>query len=114
MDRALIKAILLSPEDNVATLLADVAKGQEVEIIDDANRTLGKVVTQQAITFGNKIAVAAIAEQEMISKASYPIGITIKAIPKGELVHVQNVRSTRVDIPEPIIQQIIETMQIEE
>ncbi len=114
MDAPLNKAILLSPADNVATLLADVEKGQQIEIIDDANRAQGTVICKQAITFGNKVAIDVISAQEAIHKAGYAIGVAIKAIPVGELVHVQNVRSTRVDIPEPIIKQIIEQMQIEE
>ncbi|MCG7587375.1 UxaA family hydrolase [Photobacterium sp. OFAV2-7] len=114
MDTPLNKAILLSQNDNVATLLADVEQGQQIEIIDDGNRAQGIVTCKQAITFGNKVAVNAISTQEAIKKAGYDIGIAIKAIPVGELVHVQNVRSTRVDIPEPIIKQIIEQMQIEE
>ena len=114
MDAPLNKAILLSPNDNVATLLADVAKGQRIEIIDETNQAQGTVTCKQAITFGNKVAVNAISDQQAIQKAGYSIGIAIKAIPVGELVHVQNVRSSRVDIPEPIIKQIIEQMQIEE
>lgn len=114
MDAPLNKAILLSPTDNVATLLADVTKEQQVEIIDETNQVQGTVTCKQAITFGNKVAVKAIAKQQLIDKAGYSIGVAIKDIPVGELVHVQNVRSTRVDIPEPIIKQIIEQMQIEE
>ncbi len=114
MNVPLSKAILLSPEDNVATLLADSTKGQSIEVIDDNNHTQDEVLTKQAITFGNKVAVKAIPAQGQIFKSGYAVGVAIKDIPKGELVHVQNVRSSRIDIPEPIIEQIIQQMQIED
>ncbi|WP_028866153.1 UxaA family hydrolase [Psychromonas aquimarina] len=114
MDRPSNKAILLSEKDNVATLLTDISKEQAVDILDDSGEIQATVCSRQAITFGNKIAVQTIPHNALIYKAGYAVGIAVKAIPKGELVHVQNVRSTRIDIPETIINSIIEQMQIEE
>ncbi|MDP5292070.1 hypothetical protein Q9290_07185 [Oceanimonas sp. CHS3-5] len=108
-----IKAIRLHRQDNVATLLSDAGKHQTVEVIDDNNQRVGSFQTLQAIPFGNKMALNAIAPEEHIGKAGYNIGIAIRAIPAGELVHVQNVRSSRVDIPDSIIEQIIQQMRIE-
>ena len=54
--------------DNVATLLADVEKGQQIEIIDDGNRAQGIVTCKQAITFGNKVAVSAISTRKQSRK----------------------------------------------
>ncbi len=107
------KAIKLSPSDNVATLLSDADKGEQVEIIDDKNEVIGVYTTLQAIPFGNKIALRNFENQTVVKKGGYPIGITCTGIHLGDLVHVQNVRSTRVDIPAPIIEQIIQQMQIE-
>jgi len=107
------KAIRLASKDNVATLLEDADKKDKIEVVDEANQIVGEFEALQAIPFGNKIALEQIAEQQMVSKAGYPVGIAVKPIAEGDLVHVQNVRSTRVDIPENIIQQIIQQMQIE-
>ncbi|MEF1262836.1 UxaA family hydrolase, partial [Vibrio harveyi] len=106
------KAIRLSPYDNVATLLSGVSKGEQVEIIDDRSDVIDIFNARQAISFGNKIALRNFANQTMVKKGGYPIGITCCEILLGDLVHVQNVRSTRVDIPAPIIEQIIQQMQI--
>jgi len=108
------KAIRLSEFDNVATVLNDVAKEQQVQIIDECNQIIGEFTALQSIPFGNKIALQLISDKSVIEKAGYPIGVAIKAIQPGDLVHVQNVRSTRVDIPASIIEQIIQQMQIEE
>ena len=107
------KAIRLSPSDDVATLLSDVGKGSPVEIIDDQGEIVGTYIALQAIPKGNKIALRDFANQDVVKKGGYPIGITCTEIHLGDLVHVQNVRSTRVDIPTPIIEQIIQQMQIE-
>ncbi|NOH62607.1 carbohydrate kinase [Vibrio sp. RE88] len=107
------KAIRLSPSDNVATLLSDVSKGNPVEIIDDQGEMVGTYIGLQAITKGNKIALEDFESQVVVKKGGYPIGITCTEIRLGDLVHVQNVRSTRVDIPAPIIEQIMQQMQIE-
>ncbi|WP_428775054.1 UxaA family hydrolase [Vibrio sp.] len=107
------KAIRLSPKDNVATVLSDVAKGDRVEIIDSQSELIGIHTALQIIPFGNKIALGNFEVPSTVTKGGYPIGVTCTEIQSGDLVHVQNVRSTRVDIPAPIIEQIIQQMQIE-
>lgn len=107
------KAIRLASKDNVATLLSDAEKNDWVEVIDENRIAIGKFKALQPIPSGNKIALSNIGEQKEIYKAGYPVGHSIKLIEAGDLVHVQNVRSSRVDIPEPIINQIIQQMQIE-
>lgn len=108
------KAIQLDPSDNVATLLVDAVKGDEIEIISANNQVIDSVRCLQAISFGNKVALSDIADKQLITKASYPIGLAIMPIPRGELVHVQNVRSQRLDIPDNIIEEIIKQMRIEQ
>lgn len=107
------KAICLSPQDNVATVLSNIAKGEPVDIIDNQSAWIATYTARQAIPFGNKIALRSFALHTTVIKGGYPIGITCAEIPCGDLVHVQNVRSARVDIPAPIIEQIIQQMQIE-
>ncbi|MCT7653994.1 SAF domain-containing protein [Oceanimonas sp. NS1] len=97
----------------MATLLSDALKHQAVDVIDDKNRLVGRYQALQAIPFGNKMALHAIASGQPVSKAGHAIGVAISAIPAGELVHVQNVRSQRLDIPPAIIGQIIDQMRIE-
>ncbi|HIF9171078.1 TPA: UxaA family hydrolase [Photobacterium damselae] len=109
-----MKAIKLSPADNVATLLGDVAKNEWVEIISADNEVIAEIKALQKIPFGNKIALCDIAYAEHINKCGHSIGKSIIEIPLGQLVHVQNVRSERLDIPESIIEEIIKQMGIEQ
>ena len=109
----MIKAIRLAETDNVATLLEDAAKGQTIEIISDCNEPFGEVTLLQAITFGNKVAIRPFTKGDELLKAGCPVGRAIADIPIGQLVHVQNIRSLRLDIPEPIIEEIISQMNIE-
>lgn len=109
-----MKAIKLSPTDNIATLLADVEKNESVEIISADNQVIAEINALQKITFGNKIALCNIANGEHILKCGHTIGKSIVEIPLGQLVHVQNVRSERLDIPESIIEEIIKQMGIEQ
>ncbi|WP_108650639.1 UxaA family hydrolase [Dongshaea marina] len=109
----MLKAIQLSASDNVATLLSDLPKGDEVAIFSAENHLLSTLTARQAIPFGNKIALKPIPEQSPIIKANCPVGRSVSFIPQGDLVHVQNVRSDRLDIPHNIINEIIHQMQIE-
>ena len=109
-----MKAIKLSPTDNVATLLGDVEKHELVEIISAGNVVIAEIKALQSITFGNKIALCDIANGEHVLKGGHTIGKSIVEIPLGQLVHVQNVRSERLDIPESIIEEIIKQMGIEQ
>ena len=109
----MIKAIRLSENDNVATLLADAAKGDTVTIISDRNEELEVVELLQAIPFGNKVATKPFIKNDQLIKGGCPVGVAICDIPKGELVHVQNIRSLRLDIPEAVISEIIKQMDIE-
>lgn len=113
-DSTVIKAIRLSETDNVATLLVDAGKGDTITIISDRNETLATVTLLQAIPFGNKVALTPFAEGDNLVKGGCRVGRAICEIPVGQLVHVQNIRSLRLDIPAPVIREIIRQMAIEE
>lgn len=108
-----LKAIKLAATDNVATLLADAPKHASIDILSATNEPLATLTCLQAIPFGNKIALSDITDGEQIIKAGHSIGKSIAQIPTGQLVHVQNVRSERLDIPQAIIEEIIKQMGIE-
>lgn len=110
----MVKAIRLSPLDNVATLLEGVDKNEPVTVICTNNEVICTIDTLQSITFGNKIAIKEIESGSEVTKAGFMIGNAIKDIPLGQLVHVQNVRSPKLDIPEAVIEEIIKQMGIEE
>jgi len=87
------KAIVMHPEDNVATLIRDVSVGEVVEVrVEDETK---HIKAKQTIPFGHKIALRKIEKGENVIKYGEVIGKATKTIEKGEHVHVHNVKSTR-------------------
>ncbi len=76
-------SIQLSDKDNVAVVLADVAKGDTVEP--------ASITAREPIPRGHKLAVAPIKEGEAVLKYGQIIGFASAHIAPGEHVHVHNV-----------------------
>lgn len=87
------RALMMHPEDNVATVLEDVAPGRGVEVEGGA-KTLA-VSAAQTIPFGHKIALARIPSGAEVRKYGEVIGTATQDISAGAHVHVHNIRSTR-------------------
>jgi len=82
-------AIVISAEDNVATALEPIERGQTIQ-------TGGATVTAaEAIPRGHKIALRAIAAGDRVIKYGSPIGSASQAIAAGAHVHTHNVASER-------------------
>ena len=87
------KAILLNPEDDVATALTDLKEGEAASVgLDDRS---DDIVLIQDVQFGHKYALRDIAEGEDVLKYGLPIGKATASIRAGEWVHVHNCRSER-------------------
>lgn len=82
-------AIRLSPDDNVATLLRAVAKGERVRVGG------GEIVALESIALCHKIALVDLKPGDRILKYGDPIGEATQAIVAGAHVHVHNLRSLR-------------------
>lgn len=82
---------VVTPDDNVATMLRDVEAGEvlEVEVGDD----VVDVEVTEDVVFGHKIAIEAIDEGETVYKYGVSIGYASRDIDPGEWVHVHNVDS---------------------
>jgi altronate dehydratase len=91
----------ITPRDNVATALVEIAPGATLDVDDDAGTGTGtggatrQVVARAAIPFGHKIAVAAIAAGEPVVKYGEVIGLATAQIAPGDHVHTHNVESQR-------------------
>ena len=87
------KAIALDAKDNVATLLADVDRGDLVYI------SLGQEVKEfrmpEGIRFGHKFALKKIGKRENIIKYGEVIGRATQDIEEGCHTHIHNVESLR-------------------
>ena len=83
----MMKMLHIHPNDNVAVALADIGKGEAVELN-------GVTVTAaEDIGRGHKMALRDLAEGEKIVKYGYPIGHASCAVKAGEWVHVHNVKT---------------------
>lgn len=89
-----VRAVRLSPDDNVATLLAAVAKGGRCTI-DSGTSQLGELVANEAIDFGHKVALTDLDEGDRIMKYGQPIGLATVPISRGDHVHVHNITGLR-------------------
>jgi altronate dehydratase small subunit len=83
------KLIILDDADNVATAIADIAKGEQLTSGGHA------VTTVEEIPFGHKVALTAIPNGESILKYGEQIGLAEGDIEAGACVHVHNVDSQR-------------------
>jgi len=92
------QAIMLSVNDNVATVLEKVAKGEEIEM--KGTSQVGTIVAKEEIPFGHKIAVRDIRKKERIIKYDNKIGVATADIATGQHVHIQNVARERTEIKE--------------
>lgn len=108
------KAIVMAGNDNVATALETIEKGVEVEIISKKGEPLPSIVAGERIPVGNKLALHEMKEGEALVKYGVECGIVTKNIPQGNFVHVHNVHSDRIDIPENIITEILRQMGCQE
>jgi altronate dehydratase small subunit len=89
----MVRAIVLNPEDNVATL---IDRGGEADTkVELRGEKQGQVTLRQAIPFGHKVALADMGAGDSVVKYGKEIGETTGAIGVGEHVHVHNVDSKR-------------------
>jgi altronate dehydratase small subunit len=88
-----IDAILLNPEDNVATALDDLGPGREANI--GAGLGFLGLRIGEAIPYGHKFAMAALAAGVPVIKHGEVIGRTTAAIAQGAHAHVHNIESLR-------------------
>ena len=87
------RALIMQPNDNVATALEEIQAG------DDVAATVGKesrtIHAAEAIPFGFKISLQDIPQGELIRKYGEVIGRASAAIAKGTMVHIHNLEGTR-------------------
>ena len=87
------RALIISPGDNVANVLEDVAAGEEI-----AARLGTEAVAVQAverIPFGFKVALEDVPAGEQVRKYGEVIGRASQTIKRGQLVHVHNLEGAR-------------------
>jgi hypothetical protein len=84
------KFIIADSKDNVATARLEINAGLVLY------RESGDIITvQEKIPFGHKIALEPIAKGQPVLKYGHRIGVAMKDIIPGELVHVHNLEGER-------------------
>jgi len=87
------RALIMHPQDNVATTVEEIQPGDQVRLSQGGEiRTLTAI---EAIPFGFKIALEEIPQGALILKYGDTIGKAGRSIAKGALVHVHNLEGTR-------------------
>ena len=80
------QAIILQPEDTVATAIVALTADDVVRIGDEEVRVL------DAIPFGHKFALRDMIEGEEVIKYGAPIGLVTNPIKRGEHVHLHKIK----------------------
>lgn len=80
--------------DHVAVAVHDVSPGRRIAVYMDSDREI-PVEASEPIPLGHKVALSALPGSASVIEYGVVVGITRKAVAKGEMVHVHNMRSAR-------------------
>ena len=86
-------AIIIKAQDNVATALRNLTKGDECRIA--IGKEVREIMIQDSIVYGHKFAVVDIPKGVNIIKYGEVMGRATADIPKGAHAHIQNIESLR-------------------
>ena len=86
------RAIVLNRSDNVGTLIDPGKAGETCTLQGEAS---GELRLAQDVPFGHKVCVRDTPAGAEVLKYGQVIGMTSRAIKRGEHVHVHNVESAR-------------------
>lgn len=88
----MLRAIVLHPDDNVATL---IDAGQSAATCTLQGEASGEIALLQAVPFGHKICVRPTPAGGDILKYGQVIGKAARALAVGEHAHIHNIESAR-------------------
>lgn len=82
----------INANDNVAVVLADVLTAGDVVELDGQ-----RVVVQQEVARGHKVALVDMCAGQQVVKYGYPIGYLTQTVKAGEWIHTHNLKSDLCD-----------------
>jgi altronate dehydratase small subunit len=94
------RAMLMNEKDSVATALENLAENDVVRIVLPSQEKVTELNVRQNVPFGHKLAIRVIAEGDMVIKYGEGIGRASTDIGTGEYVHIHNVTSNRMQLPD--------------
>ena len=93
------RAIMIDPEDTVATLLSDAEPGEPIYIVTADGKETKALKAREPISMGHKVALMSLKKGDKVMKYGAVIGQAIRHIREGDHVHVHNMKSLRLVIP---------------
>ena len=93
------RAIQMKKNDNVATALETLEVKEKASGVLPSQEVIEQVEMKQAVPFGHKLAIKAIAKGDAVIKYGETIGQAAQNIERGEYVHIHNVTSNRMQLP---------------
>ena len=94
------RALMMNLKDNVATALEKLEGGVPARVILPSQEVFEELTPEKAIPYGHKIAVKGIRKGDQVLKYGQVIGNATRDIGPGDHVHVHNVMSNRMHMPE--------------
>jgi altronate dehydratase small subunit len=94
------RALMMDPKDNVATALEELEGGVHAQVILPSQEVFTELTPQKAVPSGHKLAVKGIGKGDQVLKYGQVIGNATRDIGPGDHVHVHNVMSNRMHMPE--------------
>ncbi|MCX7813789.1 MAG: UxaA family hydrolase [Pseudothermotoga sp.] len=88
-----VDAIAFTKNDNVATAIKNLSKGQTVIVILGEEKI--HIELLEDVPFGHKFALMDIPKGEQVIKYGETIGIATENVKKGQYIHVHNVVGQR-------------------
>ncbi|MBI3948728.1 MAG: UxaA family hydrolase [Armatimonadetes bacterium] len=87
------RAVLIHPDDNVATVVQAVAAGETIRVSGAGDTR--ELAAAEAIPMGHKVALARLAAGDKITKYGETIGRATAAVASGACVHIHNMEGLR-------------------
>ncbi len=94
------RALMMNSKDNVATALETLEGGVPATVILPSQEVFKELTPEKAIPSGHKLAVKVIRKGDQVVKYGEVIGNATRDIGFGDHVHVHNVMSNRMQMPE--------------
>lgn len=88
----MVKALVMSETDNVATLIAQAHSGDSCEL---RGAKTGLLKIQSDVPYGHKVALVPLEVGDEVIKYGQVIGRITQKVSPGEHVHIHNVESIR-------------------
>jgi len=93
-----VRAILIHPKDNVATVIKSVKSKERIDVVM-RNENVSSLQARQTIPFAHKVALRDVKKGDAVLKYGAKIGSATKAIQQGDHVHTHNTGSNRAHGP---------------